>query len=116
MRRVAWFSALLLSTYLRAYPVGATPLRLDMDTAVERALVTSRKNAPKGRVEQAQANLERSKALLPANPFFSGGAQHTSQTGPNYVFLLSQEFEKRPFTRDDRHASLRRQTKPPSAA
>lgn len=95
MRRAAWLWALMFNMCFGTSPVGAAPVRLDIDAAVDRALAVSRSKTDKTRIELAQANLERSKALLPSNPFFSGGAQHTTQSGigPNYVFLLSQEFE-----------------------
>jgi cobalt-zinc-cadmium efflux system outer membrane protein len=95
MRRTIWQWAFAFNLCFGLSPVGASPVRLDIDAAVDRAVAVSRNKTDRTRIELAQANLERSKALLPANPFLSGGAQHTTQTGigPNYVFLLSQEFE-----------------------
>ena len=90
-------------------PAVAGPLPLTMDETVARAIAASRDlRVSRKQVELAQANLDRSHALLPANPYVSGGAQYDSSrqqfttdsgqtafasNGPNYGFTLSQEFE-----------------------
>jgi outer membrane protein, heavy metal efflux system len=85
---------LLVAIRVDADEVTAGPVRLTVSEAVARAvanninLSTNRKD-----IEVARANLERSKAWLPANPFVTGGAQHGTNVAPTYNFSLSQEFE-----------------------
>jgi cobalt-zinc-cadmium efflux system outer membrane protein len=71
---------------------AAEPLRLTMDEVVQRALAAGQDTAS---LEHARAQLERSKAWLPANPFFgAGGGTNSQQNTPaNYLFFLSQEVE-----------------------
>jgi cobalt-zinc-cadmium efflux system outer membrane protein len=85
-----WSFALVV--LLTAQRVAAEPLRLTIEDAVARARAV---NLDASGLELARADLERSKALLPSNPFVGAGAQHTSQAGirPNYGFFVSQEFE-----------------------
>jgi outer membrane protein, heavy metal efflux system len=94
MRCPVWPWILLLATQVSAQDAKPAPLRLTIDDAVARALAGSWElHANRRDVDVAQANLERSRALMPSNPFVSGGGQHTSHSGSNYVFLLSQEIE-----------------------
>ncbi len=95
MRFVARLLSAAVVLLLLAPSLRAEPVRLDMDAAVSRALSAHRNFNVERRVDFAQANLERSTAWLPSNPYLSAGAQHTTQSGfgPNYEFLLSQEFE-----------------------
>ena len=72
----------------------ASPLRLTIDDAVSRAAGGS-SDVNRGRRDAALAvaNVARSRAWLPSNPYLSSGAQYTSQYGSNYWFSLAQEFE-----------------------
>ena len=93
MRRVASYcvvSAIILS----ATAARAEPLRLSVEDAVTRALKANLDiQASRKDISVAEANLERSRPLLPSNPYFSAGAQHSDGFAPNYSFSLSQEFE-----------------------
>jgi outer membrane protein, heavy metal efflux system len=97
MRGAAWlWSIALLMVTVLSSAVAADPLRLTMDEAVARAIATNAElGAARRYIDIAKATLDRSKVWFPANPFVSGGAQRTSQSGvgANYVFLLSQEIE-----------------------
>jgi len=90
-------SPLLILAILNALAprVGAEPLRLTIDEAVARATAANLDlSASRKDLDLARANSERSRAWFPANPFLSGGVQHTTQSsGPNYTLLLSQEVE-----------------------
>ena len=70
---------------------GDSPLRLSADDAVR--LAVARTN-PKS-VDLAKAQLERSEAWLPGNPYLSAGGGSTSIVGiaPSQFIFLSQEFE-----------------------
>lgn len=75
---------------------AADPIRLTVEEAVARAQAASSDvSAGQTDIAVAEADLDRSKALLPSNPYFTTGSQHTTQAGvgPNYIFILSQEFE-----------------------
>jgi len=94
MGRVAklWIVAAII--ILCAPTTRAEPLRLAIDDVVERAIKTNLDlQASRTDISVAEANLERSRILLPTNPIFTGGAQHTIGYAPNYSFSLSQEFE-----------------------
>jgi outer membrane protein, heavy metal efflux system len=79
----------------RSEPTGSRS-RLTVDEAVQKALqahpdLASARKA----VDVARAGLQRSKAWLPGNPYFSAGAGTTTQAGvgSNYGMYVSQEFE-----------------------
>ena len=94
MRRAGWLGLFAILAMDRLPPAAAEPLQLTMDECVSRAIVASLDlSASRKDIDVAQAALERSRAWLPANPFLSGGAQHSTTSGPNYIFLLSQEIE-----------------------
>src|SRR5437660_1453236 len=87
MRSPVWPWVLLVATQVGAQDVKPLPLRLTVDDAVARALAANLDLAVSRRdVDIARANLQRSRALMPSNPFLSAGAQKTSQSGvgPNY--------------------------------
>jgi cobalt-zinc-cadmium efflux system outer membrane protein len=85
---------LLVATCVEADELTAGPIRLTVSQAVARALANNiNLSANRRDIEVARANLERSKAWLPANPFVTGGAQHGTNVSPTYTFSLSQEFE-----------------------
>lgn len=95
MRRGAWVLVLVGSVFCGQRTLAA-PIRLTIDDAVARATTANLElNAARKDLDVAAASLTRSKAWLPANPFFSAGSQHTSQSGlgPNYILYLSQELE-----------------------
>ncbi len=95
MRFVACLLSAVAVLLSAARPLLAQPVHLDMDAAVSRALTAHHNFNLERRIDFAEATVERSKPWLPANPYFSAGAQHTTQSGfgPDYAFLLSQEFE-----------------------
>ena len=84
--------AVLLAAGVRG--AGAAPLHLTLDEVVARARAASLdlQSSTKD-VDLAEAHLERSRTLLPSNPYLTGGAQHSDVSAPNYSFFLSQEFE-----------------------
>ncbi len=90
---------ILLLTLLGANGVDADgttagPVRLTVSEAVARAVANNiNLSANRKDIEVGRANLERSKAWLPANPFVTGGAQDGTNVAPTYNFFLSQEFE-----------------------
>ncbi len=94
MRGARWSCMAIFFSLAGMYPASAAPLRLTLEDVVARAkaasldLQTSQKD-----IDLANAHLERSRALLPSNPYFTGGAQRSDNFGPNYTFYLSQEFE-----------------------
>jgi outer membrane protein, heavy metal efflux system len=94
MRSMTNLSVASVVLLLSVSSAPAEPLRLSMDDVVARTIATnldlrvSRKD-----VNVAEANLERSRPLLPSNPQFSVGAQRFAGFAPNYSFSLSQEFE-----------------------
>jgi len=94
MRSAGWLGILVILAVDQLPSVAAEPLRLTMEECVSRAVAASLDlSASHKDIDVAQAALERSRAWMPGNPFFSGGAQHSNAFGPNYVFLLSQEIE-----------------------
>jgi len=99
-----------------AVPIAATedptpaPLRMSMSDAVNRALSSSYALvAVDKRISDAASYLDRSRAWLASNPFFTGGAAASSDRftdssqgevnsgkkgfGPSYTFTLQQDFE-----------------------
>jgi len=95
MRRAARVLVLVGSLFCGQRTLAA-PIRLTIDDAVARATTANLElNAARKDLDVAAANVTRSKAWLPANPFLSAGSQHTSQSGlgPNYILYLSQELE-----------------------
>ena len=96
MRRIGCFGSVAAFCMLAAPVVRAAPLQLSIEEAVARARTASVDlNSTRKDLDVATTNLERSHAWLPSNPYFSSGAQSTTQSGvgPNYFFLLSQQFE-----------------------
>jgi len=94
MRGASSGLSLLLLVAVHTASAGAAPLRLSIEEAVSKATAASLDlRANRKDISVAEANVERSRALLPANPFFSAGAQHAAGFSPNYSFSLSQEFE-----------------------
>lgn len=74
----------------------AEPLRLTLDSAVERALQANPDLlADAQQVAIAEASLRRSSARFPSNPYLSLGASRRAETGgrPNLFVFLSQEVE-----------------------
>ena len=95
--RWQWLAPVTLSMLggiCAAVAASAAPLRLSIDDAVARATRGSA-DVSSGRRDAAlaSANVARSKAWLPSNPYASSGAQYSSQYGNNYWFTLAQELE-----------------------
>src|SRR5436309_2862348 len=96
MIRRGWVSVMVLVAMAHVEVASAGVLRLTMDEAVARAQSANADlRANRKDVDVAEANLEKSKVLLPGNPLVAGGLQRTAETsfGPNYGVSLSQEFE-----------------------
>lgn len=96
MKRRRWQWSVVTAFLFGTQTAHAQPLRLTVDEAVARAKAANPGlSATRKDLDVADANLERSRALMPANPYFSTGAQHNSARtfDPNYAFYVSQEIE-----------------------
>jgi cobalt-zinc-cadmium efflux system outer membrane protein len=94
MRYPGWSCAIVIITLAGAHRAHAAGLRLTIEEAVSRAVAANLElGASSKDVDLAKANVQRSKAWFPSNPYFATGAQHSQVTRPNYTFFLSQEFE-----------------------
>jgi cobalt-zinc-cadmium efflux system outer membrane protein len=79
---------------LAARGACADTLRMSIDEFVARVVAMNLElGASRKDISVAEADLERSRPLLPSNPAFTAGAQHATGFAPNYSFTLSQEFE-----------------------
>jgi len=92
--RLASVTLCAVGSMLGTAAASAGPLRLTIDDAVARAMSGSADVSSSRRdTALAAANVARSRAWLPSNPYASSGAQYSSQYGNNYWFSLAQEFE-----------------------
>lgn len=81
---------------LPARAARAEVLRLTLEDALARARSANAALHASGmQIETARANVERSHAWVPENPYLTGGLLQTPGTGfgPSYGFSISQEFE-----------------------
>lgn len=95
-RLVGLWMAGLVALLAAAPAARADGLRLTLEDALARAKSANGGLLASGKqVDTARANVERSAAWVPENPYVTGGLLQTPGTGfgPSYGFSISQEFE-----------------------